>query len=107
MVETFLNLGRSIVNAPEFDGYSNLTDSSFFKVPDAKPLTRKHLEDHLFSFLESYNYFVLLFFLKITKVISSGFCIPSSHLSDNSINESLIPDADFDPFSLIQSFTAG
>ncbi|MFL2480353.1 MAG: DUF1588 domain-containing protein [Verrucomicrobiales bacterium] len=52
MVETFLNLGRSIVNAPEFDGYSNLTDSSFFKVPDAMPLTRKHLEVHLSSFLE-------------------------------------------------------
>jgi len=52
MVETFLKLGRSIVNAPEFDGYSNLTDSSFFKAPDESPLTRDHLESHLLKFLE-------------------------------------------------------
>ena len=52
MVETFLNLGRSIVNAPEFDGYSNLTGSSFFIAPDESPLTRDHLETHLLKFLE-------------------------------------------------------
>jgi len=52
MVETFLNLGRSIVNAPEFDGYSNLTGSSFFIAPDESPLTRDHLESHLLKFLE-------------------------------------------------------
>ncbi|MEC9035414.1 MAG: DUF1588 domain-containing protein, partial [Verrucomicrobiota bacterium] len=52
MVETFLNLGRSIVNAPEFDGYSNLTGSNFFIAPDESPLTRDHLETHLLKFLE-------------------------------------------------------
>ena len=52
MVESFLNLGRSIVNAPEFDGYSNLTNSGFFNLPDEVPLTRDHLEDHLSMFLE-------------------------------------------------------
>ena len=52
MVETFLNLGRSIVNAPEFDKYSNLTESSFFKLPETTPITRSLLEDHLSSFLE-------------------------------------------------------
>ena len=52
MVETFLNLGRSIVNAPEFDRYSNLTESSFFKLPETTPITRSLLEDHLSSFLE-------------------------------------------------------
>ena len=46
MVESFLNLGRSIVNAPEFDGYSNLTNSGFFTLPGQVPLTRDHLEDH-------------------------------------------------------------
>ena len=52
MVETFLNLGRSIVNAPEFDKYSNLTESSFFKLPETTPITRSLLEAHLSSFLE-------------------------------------------------------
>ena len=51
MVETFIKLGRSIVNAPEFDGYSNLTNSSLFELP-AKQIDSKHLELHLSSFLE-------------------------------------------------------
>ena len=62
MVEAFLKLGRSIVNAPEFDGYSNLTNSSFFKTPSTQietpqkngPLNinRDHVELHLSNFLE-------------------------------------------------------
>ena len=51
MVETFLKLGRSIVNAPEFDGYSNLTNSSLFELP-AKKIDSKQLKLHLSGFLE-------------------------------------------------------
>jgi hypothetical protein len=52
MVETFLKLGRSIVNAPEFDGYSNLTNSNFFKPPNSDPITAAQLELHLSKFIE-------------------------------------------------------
>ena len=52
MVETFLKLGRSIVNAPEFDGYSNLTNGAFFKFPNSEPVTREQLQIHLLKFLE-------------------------------------------------------
>ena len=53
LLESFLKLGRSIVNAREFDGYSALTDS-FFRAPDEKdhslwPLITKQ---RLQSFLE-------------------------------------------------------
>ena len=37
--------------------------------------------------------------------MSSGFWIPSSQLSDSSINESFIPEADFDPFAFMHSLT--
>ena len=52
MVETFLNLGRSIVSAPEFDNYSNLTGSEFFTSPDMNALTKETIGEHLSSFLE-------------------------------------------------------
>ena len=51
MVETFLNLGRSIVSAPEFDNYSNLTGRTFTS-PDKTALTKESIGEHLSSFLE-------------------------------------------------------
>ena len=53
LLESFLKLGRSIVNAREFDGYSALTDS-FFRAPDEKDRSRWPLitKQRLQSFLE-------------------------------------------------------
>ena len=53
LLESFLKLGRSIVNAREFDGYSALTDS-FFRAPDEKDQTLwpRIIEERLRPFLE-------------------------------------------------------
>lgn len=53
LLESFLKLGRSIVNAPEFDKYSQLTSSFFAEPPNAeRALWPKAFEERLRPFLE-------------------------------------------------------